>query len=218
MAACRFVSVQDIKVGLTGAVCSVTVDGAEATPQSGIALHAGQQLLIGAPTAGARLYLSLCGGVVSENLKRGGRLGPKEPNKPSHLSPKSRPTPRSLASDNLRVVPFGDYELLQELVACQSLKVRLDSDRIGIRIEGIKLDPGPEKLSEPACPGAVQVTNDGSVIVLGPDGPTIGGYRKIGVVCSADLDALGQLRPGGEVRFSAITRDEAVAAWLAEGL
>ena len=118
----------------------------------------------------------------------------------------------------LRCMPFGDPGALLELAGCPNLKARLDSDRVGIRLDGIQLDPGPEQLSEPACPGAIQVTNDGSVIVLGPDGPTIGGYRKIGVVCSADLDALGQLRPGGSVRFASITREEAVEAWARLGI
>lgn len=89
-------------------------------------------------------------------------------------------------------------------------KVSLNSNRVGIRLEGPKLKAGEEQLSEPACPGAIQVTNDGSLIILGPDGPTIGGYRKVGVVCCADLDALGQLRPGDEIFIEAIDREEAI--------
>ena len=56
-------------------------------------------------------------------------------------------------------------------------------------------------ISEPVCPGAVQVTPDGQCIVLGVDGQTIGGYPKIAQVIQADLDALGQLRPGQAIQF-----------------
>src|SRR5262249_43122301 len=39
---------------------------------------------------------------------------------------------------------------------------------------------------------------------LGPDGPTIGGYPKIAVVVDADLDRLGQLRPGDLISFEQV--------------
>ncbi len=63
--------------------------------------------------------------------------------------------------------------------------------------------PG-ELVSEAVGPGAVQVANDGLPIVLGVDGQTIGGYPKIAHVIRADLDRLGQLRPGQSVRFEKI--------------
>jgi antagonist of KipI len=56
----------------------------------------------------------------------------------------------------------------------------------------------------------VQVTRDGQCIVLGVDGQTIGGYPKIAQVIQADLDALGQLRPGQSVRFVKVTMDGAI--------
>src|SRR5262249_55454250 len=76
------------------------------------------------------------------------------------------------------------------------------SNRMGLRLRGQPLAaPDRELLSEPVCPGTVQVTRDGQCIVLGPDGQTIGGYPKIAQVISADLDKLGQLRPGDAIRF-----------------
>jgi allophanate hydrolase subunit 2 len=62
------------------------------------------------------------------------------------------------------------------------------------------------------APGALQITNDGRPIVLGVDGQTIGGYPKIAHVISADLDALGQLRPGDAVQFRRVTEKEAEEA------
>ena len=52
------------------------------------------------------------------------------------------------------------------------------------------------------------VTNDGLPIVLGVDGQTIGGYPQVAHVVRADLDVLGQLRPGDTVRFRTVTADE----------
>ena len=60
-----------------------------------------------------------------------------------------------------------------------------------------------------SAPGTVQVTHDGQCIVLGIDGQTIGGYPKIVQVISADLDVLGQLRPGDRVVFRQVSLKEA---------
>jgi allophanate hydrolase subunit 2 len=46
------------------------------------------------------------------------------------------------------------------------------------------------------------VPPDGQPIILGPDAPVTGGYPVIAVVVDADLDAVGQLRPGDTVRFA----------------
>jgi 5-oxoprolinase (ATP-hydrolysing) subunit C len=92
----------------------------------------------------------------------------------------------------------------------QVFRVTPASDRMGLRLTGDPLTvPERELLSEPVCPGAVQVTRDGQCIVLGIDGQTIGGYAKIAHVISADLDKLGQLRPGDPVRFVRCTVEEA---------
>ena len=90
------------------------------------------------------------------------------------------------------------------------LPVTPASDRMGLRLRGEPLPlPGREMVSEPACPGTVQVTHDGQCIVLGVDGQTIGGYPKIAQVVSADLDKLGQLRPGDLVTFRRVSVAEA---------
>jgi allophanate hydrolase subunit 2 len=90
------------------------------------------------------------------------------------------------------------------------------SDRMGIRLDGVPLPmPQRELVSEPVAPGAIQITNDGKPIILGVDGQTIGGYPKLAHVISADLDALGQLRPGDTVRFCRISEREAESAAVA---
>jgi antagonist of KipI len=88
------------------------------------------------------------------------------------------------------------------------------SNRMGLRLRGEPLVRKPgELVSEPVGPGAVQVVNDGQCIVLGVDGQTIGGYPKVAHVIAADLDRLGQLRPGQAVRFERVSVEEAEAAY-----
>ena len=84
------------------------------------------------------------------------------------------------------------------------------SDRMGLRLRGEPLPfPNRDMVSEPVCPGTVQVTRDGQCIVLGVDGQTIGGYPKIAQVVAADLDKLGQLRPGDTLTFRRVSVAEA---------
>jgi antagonist of KipI len=81
---------------------------------------------------------------------------------------------------------------------------------MGLRLHGPALSvPARELVSEPVCPGSVQVTRDGQCIILGVDGQTIGGYPKIAQVITADLDKLGQLRPGECLRFAPVNLQEA---------
>jgi allophanate hydrolase subunit 2 len=87
------------------------------------------------------------------------------------------------------------------------------SNRMGLRFKGKPLNRKPgELVSEAVSPGAMQVTNDGQVIVLGVDGQTIGGYPKVGHVIRADLDRLAQIRPGEKVCFVYVSQEEAEAA------
>lgn len=91
----------------------------------------------------------------------------------------------------------------------QILTVSLQSDRVGIRLDGCKPAGFPEKRSEPACVGAIQMTPSGQLAIVGPDGPTIGGYPKIGVVVAADLHCLGQLRPSDKIELVEVPLEEA---------
>src|SRR3978361_1649514 len=59
--------------------------------------------------------------------------------------------------------------------------------------------------------GAVDFTGD-MPIILGPDGPSLGGFVCPFVVIQADLWKIGQLAPHDTVRFCAVTDDEARAA------
>jgi biotin-dependent carboxylase-like uncharacterized protein len=88
------------------------------------------------------------------------------------------------------------------------------SNRMGLRLEGKPLPvPARELVSEPVCPGTIQVTSEGQCIILGADGQTIGGYPKIAQVIRADLDELAQLRPGEHIGFERVSMEEAVTLY-----
>lgn len=80
------------------------------------------------------------------------------------------------------------------------------SDRVGYRLEGARLNPPERSLrSEPVLVGSVQVPPNGQPIVTMRDGPTVGGYPKIGIIDPDALSWLAQCRPG--VRFRLVAAE-----------
>jgi allophanate hydrolase subunit 2 len=101
----------------------------------------------------------------------------------------------------------------------QQYTVTPASNRMGLRLEAEPLTvPDRELVSEPVCPGTVQVTRNGQCIVLGVDGQTIGGYPKIAQVITADLDKLAQLRSGERIEFQQANLAEAEHLYLEKQL
>lgn len=90
--------------------------------------------------------------------------------------------------------------------------VSAQSDRTGIRLDGpaiAKKEGKPASIiSEGVISGSIQIPGDGKPIII--LGETVsGGYRKIATVISADLYMLGQIKPGDQVEFISVTKDEA---------
>ena len=106
--------------------------------------------------------------------------------------------------------PQADWFAADQFFDGPRFTVTPASDRMGLRLLGRPLRVPPRELvSEPVCPGAVQVTRDGQCVVLGADGQTVGGYPKVGQVIAADLDLVGQVRPGDRVWFERVEVGEA---------
>lgn len=89
--------------------------------------------------------------------------------------------------------------------------VTSDSNRMGIRLQGPKLerhDVG-DLTSAAVAAGTVQVPPGGEPILLLQDCQTVGGYPKIAHVITVDLPVASQLRPGDRVRFREVSMPEA---------
>ena len=98
-------------------------------------------------------------------------------------------------------------------------QVHFNSSRTGVRLIGPKpqwarTDGGeaglhPSNIHDNAYAiGSIDFTGDMPVI-LGPDGPSLGGFVCPAVIISADLWKIGQLRPGDTVRFIGVSVDAA---------
>ena len=88
------------------------------------------------------------------------------------------------------------------------------SDRMGVRLEGAKIENknGVDIISDGIAYGSVQIPASGTPIIMMADRQTTGGYAKIATVITADLYKIAQAKPGSFIRFRAVTEQEAVEA------
>jgi len=167
------------------------------------------------PTAGSRsTYLPAgMGGLEGRRLRVGDRLPGGGPGGVALVE--SAPPPVRPREALLRVTVGPQAERFdltaREALYRESWTVLAASDRMGYRLGGPAIAPRERATlpSEAACPGAIQVPDDGQPIVLMPDGPTVGGYPKLAVVVRADLALLAQCPPGRVVRFREVSPGEA---------
>ena len=115
----------------------------------------------------------------------------------------------------VRVILGPQREFFSRATVSQFLeggyRVTLDSDRMGYRLQGPSLQAKRAgMISDPLPVGALQVLPSGQLILLMVDRPSVGGYPKIAVVCSADLPKVAQLNIGDSVRFQEITLKESI--------
>ncbi|MFP5410311.1 MAG: urea carboxylase [Gammaproteobacteria bacterium] len=112
---------------------------------------------------------------------------------------------------------FTDADI--DLFFATDWEVHYNSSRTGVRLIGprpqwARKDGGeaglhPSNIHDNAYAiGAVDFTGDMPVI-LGPDGPSLGGFVCPATIVQAELWKMGQLRPGDTVRFKRLSQDEA---------
>jgi len=146
---------------------------------------------IATPSAlGSRATLPVAG--FGQVLRRGDRLEIGE----GGVAPRIG---RTIALDDepLTVIPTFDALVLPDAL----FTIDPRSDRTGVRLRGPLGAHTIERPSRPLAPGAIQLPRDGQPIVIGPDGPTTGGYPLVGVLDRRSRDRLARRRPGSTVRF-----------------
>lgn len=121
--------------------------------------------------------------------------------------PGPQPTSEYLHPDYLKTLTSSVYE------------VNFNSARTGVRLNGpiprwVRADGGdaglhPSNIHDNAYAiGTLNLTGDQSIL-LGPDGPSLGGFVCPVTTAKGELWKLGQLRPGDKVRFQLLTLEQA---------
>ncbi len=224
-------------IGVTGALASLSLNGAPVARHESLAVTRHDRLKIGPATQGARVYLAVAGGWHGETvlgststylpaglggykgraLKAGDQLdyGPQ----PHALEPLETPDPlRPYMSPStvLRACPSAEFEQLtpqaQHDLFGQMFTVGAQIDRMGLPLSGQRLEIASDGKMKSAAvfPGTVQCPASGDPIIMLADAQTTGGYPRIAHIARCDQHRLGQVRPLGKIRLLKRTPDEAL--------
>lgn len=106
---------------------------------------------------------------------------------------------------------FSEHERYK--IADVDYTLTMNSNRMGIYLEGASIESPQVRRSVPAFPGTIQIPQSRQPIILGPEGPTTGGYPQIGILAKTGWTLLAQLRPGKTVRFEWTEAEQASRVW-----
>jgi biotin-dependent carboxylase-like uncharacterized protein len=218
----EFEALSDCWVGVAGADA-----GSSIQPWSGGLLRRGERLAFPLNRTGLWTYVAIEGGIeaprvlgsASTYARAGFGLAPVEGTE-IEAADGVIPRPRGLSRSWVALEERRDYdeppfiriwrgpqwswfeEEEWDVFLGAEWRVSTRSDRTGFRLEGARVNPPEgEMMSEPVLVGSIQIPPNGQPIVTMRDGPTVGGYPKIGVVEPASLPWLAQCRPGTPFRF-----------------
>lgn len=229
---------RDVLTAITGGDLSPRINSESIPMWTALWMRKGDILTFTCLRSGFRAYIAVKGGIdapfvmnsyspllssIDAALKPGDKLtiGEKSAVRMVKLQPLSdQYVPECKDKKEVRVVlgPQNDYftsEALEVFLNSEYV-VKALSSRQGYRLEGpvLKHTRSADVDSEACWPGAIQVPGDRLPIILLADAQTTGGYPKIASVISADLDKIGQAKPGDEISFERVSLSEARSLFL----
>ncbi|GHV64814.1 urea carboxylase [Spirochaetia bacterium] len=231
----------DALFAITGGECDYTLNGKPVALWQSHCAKAGDKLAGGFCVGGLRDYIGIAGGIDvpevmgsrSTNLrgKFGGFQGRAllagdvldfgavdSAKLPPERYLKNEYIPHFTDETEFRVImgPQDDAftEAGKQTFLGSPYKVGYDSDRMGIRLAGEKIEhvKAADIISDGIAMGSVQVPGDGQPIVITAERQSTGGYTKIATVISADRSKMAQARPKGIIRFRAVSLEEGIEA------
>lgn len=227
-----FVADTDLRIALTGARMSASIDGAPVPWNASHLLPAGEELSIGGATEGSYGYLHVGGGIATpaQMGSRSGHLsaglgqalgdGDTLPIGPDEGGPSASVLPRDdrFSGGVVRVVPSMQTEAFTAETCDRftATEFRRDAraNRMGVQMdhegEGFFAEGQLSIVSEVIVPGDIQITGDGAPFVLMCECQTTGGYPRIGTVLPCDLPRVAQAQTGAPIRFEFVTLEEAI--------
>lgn len=220
----QFTVDSEAMIAVTGAPCSIIIEGRQREVQRAILVPAGTPVLIATQHLGMRSYLAVRGGfdvepvMGSRSYDELSRIGtpPLEAAQSFTIGGDAEATPavaRQVAS-GANVSPSVMLHIHKgpRWGFCENSDALLENDyivtaslnRIGIRLSGPQIlwNSGDRLPSEGVLTGSIQIAADGQPLIFGPDHPTTGGYPVIAVVDERALGTVAQLSPGTTIRFS----------------
>jgi biotin-dependent carboxylase-like uncharacterized protein len=223
-----------VTLALGGARAVVRINDREIDTYRAHASRPGDVLSIDAISSGRFLYIAFAGGIdcpvvmgsrstyvpgafggiEGRRLRNGDILNTAPTSRTRHhvTDPLPAPFRPRRTAGPIRFIPRGTPDEL----TLSDWTLSSSSDRTGYRLAGQAVIGGASIVSEPVCPGVIQLPPGGEPIILMADAPTVGGYRILGTVITADLGRLAQLSPGEAVSFEIVSVESAQRELVAD--
>lgn len=216
----------DCWIALCGADLSPLLDASPVNMYEPIFVQSSSLLSFGRPRTGCRTYLAVAGSWTNETwmgsysafaqagmeiplgsvIRKGSAIliHPSNhiPTRTETVSPVQFPE-----SITVKTFPGPEFSQFDSFTIghffSRAHTLSNQSNRMGYRLTTklARFQPEQELISSGVIPGTIQITHAGQAIVLMADAQTTGGYFRIGIVHSEEMDKMGQLKPGDRVRF-----------------
>ncbi len=223
----------DMRIALTGAPMTATLDDAPLTWHASHLLPEGSTLKIGGARSGTYGYLHLGGGIDTDPMMgaRGAHLsaglgaalaaGDMLPtgNDKGAETGMTLPVEERWDGGRIRIIASMQTEQFdtdtQQRFAATTFRRDARANRMGVRMdfdgEGFMARDQLSILSDVIVPGDIQIAGDGAPFVLMCECQTTGGYPRIGTVLPCDLGRVAQAPAGASLSFEFIDMDQARA-------
>ena len=229
----RFGAIGALAVATSGAEMDVRINGIARPWRSTLFLQHGDCLEIGSAKRGVYGYLHLSGGIDSP-LELGSRsyflaagIGRElmPGNRLCAMAETNARLARTLSRNDyldrrsIRAVPSAQSGMFPESMRRDFERSEFEilpmRDRQGIRLSATAgpffLKEGLRVASAAISRGDIQISGDGTPVVLMADAQPTGGFPRIACVIAADQDAVAQMPVGDKFRIRMVRREEAIA-------
>jgi len=211
---------QATHIAITGALMPALLNFNPVKMYEPIQINKGDILQFSTTKGGCRTYLALLGGLQTETVL-GSKSQYKGLTRQHHIDKKSLipfqeiPFPPKRAKIKKQLINYGDLKLeafegpeyhLLDTASKNTLKkkkfsISQNNNRMGYRLNEKIMQQLPQIWTAPTLPGIVQLTPDGTLIILMRDAQVTGGYPRILQLSDDALNLLAQKSTKDQIKF-----------------
>ena len=222
-------ALENIQIALTGAQAAFLIDGKPKKLWQVHHLATGQILQIGHPNSGQLNYLAITGGIQAPLIKNSrstvirDQIGHTIKNNELLCSLDSKPKSIIGSETPQKYIPNYNNPITVKVILSyqhteftkndinaffqSTYQVTTKRNRMGMQLKCKSMNLSKfQFISEGIALDAIQITPNGTPIILLNDHQTLGGYPKIGCIAQTDLPKLTQAKQDQEVTFEISSR------------
>jgi biotin-dependent carboxylase-like uncharacterized protein len=211
---------QATHIAITGAMMPALLNFNPVKMYEPIQINKGDVLQFSSTKEGCRTYLALLGGLQTETVlgsksQYKGLTRQHQINKKSLIPFHEIPFRPKSAKIKKQLINYGDlkleafegpeYQLLnttsKNILKKKKFSISQNNNRMGYQLNEKISQPLPQIWTAPTLPGVVQLTPDGTLIILMRDAQVTGGYPRILQLSDDALNLLAQKSTRDQIKF-----------------